>query len=142
MREAIAAPLDAQIEGVIRAARSRLIQLQGNVQLADAELRDELNQAKVDAHRADEAIEKVIAARSELMRAVSQLSLNLRLILTPAQWQELQKRVAERPAQPLRGDTAPPPPRNPGDRRPQAQNENPDGFFARGPTLERASQRN
>jgi Spy/CpxP family protein refolding chaperone len=96
-----------QIRAAVRAARGQLVQLQGTVQRAETDLRGEMNQDRVDPQRASDAIERVVAARSELMRAVSQLSLNLRLILTSAQWQELQKREAQRPMQGPRRDMAP-----------------------------------
>jgi Spy/CpxP family protein refolding chaperone len=106
-----------QIREVVRASRNRLIELRGAVQSAEAELRDEMNDEKVDSGQAEAAIEKVVAARAELTRAVSLMSLKLRMILTAAQWQELQKRQA-RPAgvpgmrRPGRGG----PPRLPADR--------------------------
>jgi Spy/CpxP family protein refolding chaperone len=81
-----------QIREIVRASRDHLIELRGAVQKAEANLRDEMNQEKVDGNKAEEAIENVVAARSELMRAVSQMSLKLRMILTLPQWQELQRR--------------------------------------------------
>jgi Spy/CpxP family protein refolding chaperone len=86
-----------QIHEVVRASRNRLIELRGAVQSAEGELRDEMNDEKVDSSKAEAAIEKVVAARADLTRAVSLMSLKLRIILTAAQWQELQKRQA-RPA--------------------------------------------
>ena len=41
------------------------------------------------------AIDKVVGARAELMRNISQMSLRLRMILTAEQWRELQKRVRQ-----------------------------------------------
>jgi Spy/CpxP family protein refolding chaperone len=86
-----------QIREVVRASRTRLIELGGAVQSAEADLRDEMNDEKVDSGKAEAAIEKVVTARAELTRAVSLMSLKLRMILTAAQWQELQKRQS-RPA--------------------------------------------
>ncbi len=86
-----------QIHEVVRSSRDRLIELRGTVQKAEAELRDEMNAENVDSNKANAAIERVVAARSELMRAVSQMSLKLRVILTLAQWQELQIRQNRRP---------------------------------------------
>jgi Spy/CpxP family protein refolding chaperone len=114
-----------QIRVTVREARAHLVQLQGTVQVAEAELRDEMNQERVDPHKAGDAIEKVVAARSELMRSVSQLALRLRLILTPAQWQELQKREVERPRQQMRRGLGPLQPLVPGDRRPRAGTDGP-----------------
>jgi Spy/CpxP family protein refolding chaperone len=81
-----------QIRAVVRESRDRLIELRAAVRKAEADLKDEMDEEKVDMKRAESAIERVIAARSELIRAVSVMSLKLRVILTPAQWQELEKR--------------------------------------------------
>ena len=89
-----------QIRAIVRESRDHLIQLRGAVESAEAELRDEMNEDKVDSRKAEAAIERVVKSRSELMRAVSQMSLKLRLILTPAQWQELQKRERRPPGPP------------------------------------------
>jgi len=89
-----------QIRATLREFRDRLIQLRGAVESAEGELRDEMNEDKVDNRKAEAAIERVVKSRSELMRAVSQMSLKLRLILTPAQWQELQKRERRPPGPP------------------------------------------
>jgi Spy/CpxP family protein refolding chaperone len=92
---------NARVRVIVRESRDRLIQLRGAVDSAEAALSDEMSEEKVDPKRAEAAIERVVATRSELMRAIAQMSLRLRLILTSAQWQELEKREAE----------APPPPR-------------------------------
>ncbi len=94
---------DKQVRVIVRESRDRLIQLRGAVDSAESALSDEMSEDKVDPKKAEAAIEKVVATRSELMRAIAQMSLKLRLILTPAQWQELQKREAQQA----------PPPRDP-----------------------------
>lgn len=81
-----------QIRAVVRESRDHLIELRAAVRKAEADLKDEMDEEKVDMKKAESAIERVVAARSELMRAVSVMSLKLRVILTPAQWQELEKR--------------------------------------------------
>jgi Spy/CpxP family protein refolding chaperone len=88
---------DKRVRAIVRDSRDRLIQLRGAVDSAEAALSDEMRKDKVDVQKAEAAIERVIAARSELMRAITQMSLKLRLILTPAQWHELEKREAEPP---------------------------------------------
>jgi len=46
----------------------------------------------------------VVNARSELTRAVSLMSIKLRMVLTAAQWQELQRRETRRSGSPaMRG---------------------------------------
>jgi Spy/CpxP family protein refolding chaperone len=116
---------DKQVRAVVRESRDRLIQLRGAVDSAESALSDEMGEEKVDAKKAETAIDRVVTARGELMRAIAQMSLKLRLILTPAQWQELEKREGgQQPPQqrgPQRKDQGgrpPRPDRNPDDRRP------------------------
>jgi len=101
-----------QVRAIVRESRDRLIQLRGAVDSAESALSDEMSEEKVDSKRAEAAIERVITARSELMRAIAQMSLRLRLILTSAQWQELERREAEQPPPPPQ----PEPPRRKSDR--------------------------
>ena len=91
-----------QIRATVAESRDRLIQLRGAVDSAEAVLRDAMDEEKVDTRRARPAIEQVVATHAEMMRAVAQMSLKLRVILTSVQWQELQKREAQ-PPPPLPG---------------------------------------
>jgi Spy/CpxP family protein refolding chaperone len=113
-----------QIRAIVAESRDRLIQLKGAVDSAEGALRDCMDEEKVDTRRAEAAIEKVVATHADMMRAVSQMSLRMRAILTSAQWQELQKRESQ-PPPPLPGqpqkkkepsDYLPAPPRFPEDR--------------------------
>lgn len=85
-----------QIRVTVRESRGAMIQLRAAVEAAETELKSAMNNDPVDSRKASETIEKVVTARADLMRAVSQMSLKLRLILTAAQWQELQKREPQR----------------------------------------------
>ena len=91
-----------QIRATVAESRDHLIQLRGAVDSAEAVLRDAMDEEKVDARHAQAAIEQVVATHAEMMRAVAQMSLKLRGILTSAQWQELQKRESQ-PPPPLPG---------------------------------------
>jgi Spy/CpxP family protein refolding chaperone len=82
----------SRIRDTVRASRPQLIQLRASVQVAEAELRDEMAADPVDRGRAGEAIDRVVKARGELMQAVSRMSLDLRMVLTASQWQELERR--------------------------------------------------
>jgi len=112
-----------RIRAIVAESRDRLIQLKGAVDSAEGVLRDLMDEDKVDTARAEAAIEKVVVAHADMMRAVSQMSLKLRVILTPTQWQELEKRESQPP---------PPPPgqpqkkREPGDHEP-SRPRNPEG---------------
>ncbi len=59
---------------------------------AEQDLAQEFNRNPVNPAKADEAIGRLVDARSDLTRTLSQLSLKLRLILTDQQWQDLQRR--------------------------------------------------
>ncbi len=81
-----------QIRGVVRDHRSRLIDQRAALDKAEGEIDDLFNEETVDQKRAAEAIERLAAARAEMTRSVTQMSLRLRSILTPGQWRELQRR--------------------------------------------------
>ncbi|HEV8131418.1 MAG TPA: periplasmic heavy metal sensor [Acidobacteriota bacterium] len=81
-----------QIRATVDESRDRMIMLREAVMIAELELKSEMDKTQVDARKAGESIEKVVAARAALTRAVSQMSLKLRMTLTASQWQELQRR--------------------------------------------------
>ncbi len=91
-----------KIRATVAESRDRLIDLRGAVDKAEAALRDIMDEDNVDLRRGQESIERVVAARAEMMRAVAQMSLKLRAILTSEQWQMLQKRESQ-PPPPLPG---------------------------------------
>jgi Spy/CpxP family protein refolding chaperone len=98
-----------QIRGTVREFRDRMIEQRAGIQKAEAGFMDFLNDDQVNDARAKEAVEKLVVARGDLMRSVSLMSLRLRAVLTPQQWQELQRRRAQqRPQGPQgRGALAP-----------------------------------
>jgi Spy/CpxP family protein refolding chaperone len=83
---------NAKIRDIVRETRTPLIQQRANLEAAEGELSDQMDQEQFDASKANDAVEKVLAARGELSRTVSQMSLKLRQVLTAQQWRELQKR--------------------------------------------------
>jgi len=87
--------------------------LRETVQRADSDLQAALDQTPLDQRKANEAIEHLATARGDLTRTISQMTLRLRTILTNEQWQELQRRQAERRPGPLgrgkNGRFGPPP---------------------------------
>ena len=95
-----------QIRGTVREFRDRMIEQRAGVQKAEAGFLDLLNEDQVNEANAKEAVERLVAARGDLMRSVSQMSLRLRAVLTPQQWQELQRRRGQQGAQ-GRGALAP-----------------------------------
>jgi Spy/CpxP family protein refolding chaperone len=105
---------EKQIRVIVRESRDRLIQLRGALDAAEAALSDEMGEDKVDSKRAEAAIERVITTRAELQRAIAMMSLKLRLILTTAQWHELEKRGGDDP--PPEGQGPPRKKQGPGNR--------------------------
>ena len=85
-----------RIRGVLREHRPALIDKRAAVEKAEAEVEDLYNEDTVDTKKAAEAIDRLVAARSELTRAFAQMSLRLRTVLTAEQWRELQRRRMER----------------------------------------------
>jgi Spy/CpxP family protein refolding chaperone len=93
-----------QIRATVQQYRPHLLNVRAAVNQAEQALADQFNRNPVDAGKTNEAIERLVDARSDLTRTLTQLSLKLRLVLTEQQWQELQRR---RPGQ--GEDSAPPP---------------------------------
>lgn len=81
-----------QVRATVREYRPRLIDLRANVQKADLDVEDAFNDDHFDQHKADLAVERLIAARTELGKTLAQLSLKLRAAITADQWRELQRR--------------------------------------------------
>src|SRR5579872_4594981 len=91
------------IRGTVRQYRGHLMDLREAVQRADGDLEIALNESPLDQRKANDAIDRLATARGELTRTLSQMTLRLRTILTNEQWQELQRRTAERRAVPPGG---------------------------------------
>ena len=107
-----------QIQSIVREHRDKLVDLRGAIEKAENQLSDIMDDDRPDPAKANAAIDRVAVARADLTRAFSQMGLKLRLVLTPAQWKDLQ---SKRPKPPLPGQPGPPvrkPPLN-GPRPPQ-----------------------
>ena len=81
-----------QIRVTVAQFRPRLIDIRAEVNKAEIDLATEFDHDPVDQAKANHAIERLIVARSDLTRTLSQLSLKLRTVLSEQQWQELQRR--------------------------------------------------
>jgi Spy/CpxP family protein refolding chaperone len=82
----------AEIKVAIREYRTKLIEQRAALEKAEVELQYLFDDDSVDSKRANQAIEDLALARLNLTRTFSQLFLRVRLVLTPQQWHELQKR--------------------------------------------------
>ena len=81
-----------QIRGTVQQFRPHLLNVRAAVNQAEETLREQFDRSPVDPGKTNEAIERLVDARSDLTRTLSRLSLKLRMILTEQQWQELQRR--------------------------------------------------
>ena len=81
-----------QIRSTVKQYRPRLIDVRAEVAKAEIDLEAQFSHDPVDQAKANASIERLITARGELTRLLSQLSLKLRTVLTEPQWVELQKR--------------------------------------------------
>lgn len=84
-----------EIRGIVREYRAKLIENRAALEKAESELQFLFDDDNIDSRRASQAIEDLANARLNLTRTFSQLALRLRLVLTPVQWRELQKRRQE-----------------------------------------------
>jgi Spy/CpxP family protein refolding chaperone len=96
-----------QIGTTVKQFRVHLIDVRAEVAKAEIDLEDQFNRDPVDQQKANEAIERLIAARTDLTRTLSQMSLKLRVVLTEQQWRELQR------LRPVPGQDSALPPENP-----------------------------
>ena len=82
-----------EIRATVKEYRDRVVDIRKAIESADRDLEAVFNNENpVDQRKASEAIERLAAARGDMTRALSQMSLKLRTVLTAEQWQELQRR--------------------------------------------------
>ena len=80
-----------QIRATVVEYRPRLIDIRAEVNKAEIDLQAQFDHDPVDQAKANQAIERLIAARADLTRTLSQMSLKLRAVLTEQQWRDLQR---------------------------------------------------
>jgi Spy/CpxP family protein refolding chaperone len=68
-----------------------LIDVRAEVNKAEIDLQAQFDHDPVDQAKANQAIERLIAARTDLTRTLSQMSLKLRTVLTEQQWRDLER---------------------------------------------------
>ena len=86
---------EKQVRATQREFRDRLLDQRAAVQKAEANLRDLMDEDQVNEARTREAIDKLVAARGEMLRTVSQMALRMRTVLTPDQWQRVRRRTGQ-----------------------------------------------
>jgi Spy/CpxP family protein refolding chaperone len=97
-----------EIHATVKEYRDRVVDIRKAIESADRELEAVFdNESPVDQRKASEAIERLAGARADMTRALSQMSLKLRAVLTAEQWQELQRRQPGRLGFPTGGRRGP-----------------------------------
>lgn len=81
-----------QIRSIVQDYRDRLIDQRAALEKAEWQFADLFAEQSPNPARVDTVIEQLAAARTELTRTMSRMTLRLRGVLTPEQFQELQKR--------------------------------------------------
>src|ERR1700761_392583 len=84
-----------KIHQTVRAYRDRLFDARNNVQKAEAALEDLLNDAEPNPAAAKPVIDRLAGARANSTRVFTEMSIQLRSVLTIDQWRELRKRWSE-----------------------------------------------
>jgi Spy/CpxP family protein refolding chaperone len=85
----------AQIRSITREYRGRMLEVRSAVQKAESDLEAVFNEDTVDQRHGAEAIDRLTKARADMTKSVSEMSLRMRALLTPQQWQELRQREQE-----------------------------------------------
>jgi Spy/CpxP family protein refolding chaperone len=80
-----------QIRAAVLQFRPHLIEIRAEVNQAENELEVQFDHDPFDQAKANQAIERLIAARTDLTRTLSQMSLKLRTVLSEQQWRDLQR---------------------------------------------------
>jgi|SRR5580658_10279901 Spy/CpxP family protein refolding chaperone len=79
------------IRAAVTTAQPHLLEVRAKVLRAEQTLEDQFNSDPVDQNKTNQALEQLIAARTDLTRSLTELSLKLRVLLTAQQWQQLQR---------------------------------------------------
>jgi Spy/CpxP family protein refolding chaperone len=122
-----------QIHSTVREFRDKLIDQRGAIEKAENQLSDIMNDDHPDEKRGIEAINRVASARADLTRTFSQMGFKLRLVLTPAQWRDLQNKRIHQPM-PQDGNKPPlPPNQRPMNRNPRPPQNDDAGLYPANP---------
>lgn len=86
---------EQRIHAIVRSYRNRLLDARNEVQKAEGDLEDLLNDAEVKPQAAQPVIERLAAARANANRVFLEMSVELRSVLTLDQWRQLVRRWDE-----------------------------------------------
>lgn len=119
-----------QIREVQRKYRDQMIDQRARLEKAEARLEDLFHEEEIDDATAKALVDELVAARGAMTRSLTLMSIELRKLLTPEQWAQLDKKRSEwrafrrrapglsgrRPGahrRPARGEPGPPTPDGP-----------------------------
>ena len=88
----LSVPQRQEIRRIVRSYRSRLIDARAAAQKAEGDLQDIFNADKIDMNLATPVINRLAQARAESTRVLTEMSVQLRGVLTLDQWRELVRR--------------------------------------------------
>ena len=91
----LSAEQNQKIQRIVRSYRNRLLDARNEVQKAEGELEDALNDPEVNAQAAQAVVERVATARANSSRVFLDMSVQLRSVLTLDQWRQLVRRWDE-----------------------------------------------
>jgi Spy/CpxP family protein refolding chaperone len=86
-----------QIQTIVKEYRDKLVDLRATVEKADHSVNDLMNDERPDLAKFTAALDRQTVARAELAKVFSLMGFRIRMVLTPEQWRELQKRRPQRP---------------------------------------------
>jgi len=91
----LSAEQTSHIRQIVRSYRNRLLDARNNVQKAEGDLEDVMNDQNVTLEATKPVIEKLAAARAASTRVVLEMDIELRSVLTFDQWRLLVRRWDE-----------------------------------------------
>jgi Spy/CpxP family protein refolding chaperone len=92
-----------QVKDISQAYYATLKDLRDAVTKSESNLNEIYNQDKIDELKAGVAVDQYVNARTSLTRVLAQMSLKMRTVLTPEQWQQLEDIQSGRAARGGRG---------------------------------------
>ncbi len=102
-----------QIREIQKKYRNVMIDQRAVAEKAEADLQDLFAQDEISDNAAHAAVDRLVRARADMTRSLTEMSIELRRVLTTEQWKELQQKQAEMRSRMMRGRG-----RNPEGRRP------------------------
>lgn len=84
-----------KIRAIVRSYRDRLFDARNSVQKAEAQLDDMMNDETVDPAAAKPVIDRIVNGRANSLRLVTEMSVQLRTVITADQWRQLVRRWRE-----------------------------------------------